>query len=130
MVNDGPRRTITRSASLPGAASLRASDPNSQTSSTSGRSSSRRSALMSRRDTKPGRSSRNTRAWLLGGHRLHRRMRRRWDLDRTVAPSWWQFEEVMWGDVPVNRYIAELAKEWRKGLGKYFKRKDDPGTSK
>lgn len=57
-------------------------------------------------------------------------MRRRWDLDRTVAPSWWQFEEVMWGDVPVNRYIAELAKEWRKGLGKYFKRKDDPGTSK
>lgn len=49
---------------------------------------------------------------------------RRWDVGHSVAPSWWQFEEVEYGTVPLNRYVVQAAAEWREKMPAYFESLD------
>jgi hypothetical protein len=46
---------------------------------------------------------------------------RRWDVDRGEAPSWWQFIEVVYGDVPANTEVENAAENWRASLPGVFR---------
>ena len=46
---------------------------------------------------------------------------RRWDMDRGEAPSWWQFVEVAYGDVPTHTEVEEAADSWRSSLPAVFR---------
>jgi hypothetical protein len=45
---------------------------------------------------------------------------RRWDVDRGLAPSWWQFIEAVYGGVPPNTLLQAGFKKWRDGLKDRF----------
>ena len=46
---------------------------------------------------------------------------RKWDVGRSVAGAWWQFEEVEFGNVPLNSYLVEAAAQWREEIPTHFK---------
>ena len=45
---------------------------------------------------------------------------RRWDVGRSVAPSWWQFIEVEFGNVDLNHEVVHAYDTWRRSLPNYF----------
>lgn len=49
------------------------------------------------------------------------RILRRWDTDRGVGPSWWQFMEWLAGDVRPNRHLAEEIARWKDEIRSHFK---------
>lgn len=46
---------------------------------------------------------------------------RRWDTDRGICPSWWQFMEWLAGDVRPNRHLTEEAARWNDEIRLHFK---------
>jgi hypothetical protein len=58
------------------------------------------------------------------------RILRRWDADRGVGPSWWQFLEWLAGDVRPNRLLAEESASWKDEIRSHFRtdpRAAEPG---
>jgi hypothetical protein len=49
------------------------------------------------------------------------RVLRRWDVDRGVAPSWWQFMEYVAGQTKRNRFLVEESERWREDIKAHFK---------
>ncbi len=49
------------------------------------------------------------------------RILRRWDTDRGVGPSWWQFMEWLAGDVRPNRHLAKESAHWKDEIRSHFK---------
>lgn len=49
------------------------------------------------------------------------RILRRWDTDRGVGPSWWQFMEWLAGDVRPNRHLVEESARWQGEMHSHFK---------
>jgi hypothetical protein len=49
------------------------------------------------------------------------RILRRWDTDRGICPSWWQFLKWLAGDVHLNRHLAEESARWKDEIRSHFK---------
>ena len=49
------------------------------------------------------------------------RVLRRWDTDRGIGPSWWQFMEDLAGQTKVNRCLLEESARWKEEIKSHFK---------
>lgn len=49
------------------------------------------------------------------------RILRRWDTDRGVCPSWWQFMEWLAGDIRPNQHLMEESARWQGEIHSHFK---------
>jgi hypothetical protein len=48
------------------------------------------------------------------------RILRRWDTDRGVAPSWWQFMNYLAGNTRVSRHLVAESAAWKEEIKKHF----------
>src|SRR5262249_25615800 len=61
-----------------------------------------------------------TKSLQLGSVRGFLEILRKWDKERGLAPSWWQFVEVMWGRQRPNPTLQQAFMKWRQGMADRF----------